>query len=109
MPLPAARSNRQHQNSLHPFAQQSQRNQRSRQAEGPGKASRIRHADQTFDIYTVDYPKEKIRLFWKDDKGNKLKSIDSLKAYVEGKEQRLVFATNAGMYMEDFFAPGPLH
>ena len=27
---------------------------------GPGKAVRIRHADQTFDTYTVDYPKEKI-------------------------------------------------
>lgn len=69
---------------------------------GPGKAVRIRHADQTFDTYTVDYPKEKIQLYWKDERGNKLKSIDSLKACVGRKGQRLVFATNAGMYMEDY-------
>jgi uncharacterized protein YigE (DUF2233 family) len=71
-------------------------------APGPGKAARIRHAGQTFDTYTVNYPREKIQFYWKDDRGNKLKSIDSLKAYVAGKGQRLVFATNAGMYMEDF-------
>src|SRR5688572_30478628 len=57
-------------------------------SESPGKAARIRHADQTFDVYTVDYPKETIQFFWKDDRGDKLKSIDSLKAYVERSGQR---------------------
>lgn len=68
----------------------------------PGKAARIHHAGQTYDTYTLRYPAEDIQLFWKDDRGNKLKSIDSLKAYVARKGQRLTFATNAGMYTENF-------
>jgi uncharacterized protein YigE (DUF2233 family) len=69
---------------------------------GSGQAVRVRHAGMDFDTYTIDYPKEKIRLYWKDNRGNKLKSIDSLKTHVERQGQQLVFATNAGMYMEDF-------
>ena len=66
-----------------------------------GKAARLRHADQSFDTYKVNYPTEKIELFWKDDEGRKMKSIDTLKAQLEKKGRRLSFATNAGMYTED--------
>src|SRR5690348_10362030 len=42
-----------------------------------------------------------VQLYWKDDKGHILGSIAALQAYVQGRQQRLVFAMNAGMYQED--------
>lgn len=50
---------------------------------------------------TVDPAKQDIQLYWKNDKGVILKSIQNLKTFVESKNNRLVFATNAGMYKED--------
>jgi uncharacterized protein YigE (DUF2233 family) len=64
-------------------------------------ARRITFADKTFDTYTIDYPRVQLKFYWKDQKGNKLISIDNLKKYVESGDQTLLFATNAGMYMED--------
>lgn len=51
--------------------------------------------------YTVDPKTEDIRLFWKNDEGELLRSIENLKNYVEGKDQSLIFAMNGGMYMQD--------
>lgn len=55
--------------------------------------------------YTVDPKKQPIELFWKDDKGNILKSLGNVKNYVASKNKTLLFAMNAGMYTEDH---GPL-
>lgn len=51
--------------------------------------------------YTIDPKTSTIELYWKDDKGEPLKNIKSLKKYVESKGQRLLFAMNAGMYKKD--------
>jgi len=42
-----------------------------------------------------------IKLYWKDDSGKILGSIQNLKQFVEGKNQKLRFAMNGGMYMKD--------
>lgn len=49
----------------------------------------------------VPETKQKVRLFWKDDQGKLLGSLGRLKAFMEQYRQRLVFAMNGGMYMED--------
>src|ERR1043165_2944862 len=67
----------------------------------PGSTQRITHAGKTFDAYTVDYPTENLQLYWKDDEGHKLISIDRLKEYAKKKGETLAFATNAGIYLED--------
>lgn len=54
-----------------------------------------------FISYTVDPTKQDIQLYWKNDKGECLKSIQNLKTFVESKDSTLVFAMNAGMYKED--------
>jgi len=56
--------------------------------------------------YTVDPKKQQIALFWKDDKGNILKSLGNVKTYVESKNKTLLFAMNAGMYTTDNAALG---
>lgn len=48
--------------------------------------------------YTVDPQQKDVRLYWKDDNGQILRSIQRLKDYAGPK---LVFATNAGMYKTD--------
>jgi len=45
-------------------------------------------------------------MYWKNDKGEKLKSIQNLKTYVESKNLRLLFAMNGGMFNKDFSPQG---
>ncbi len=42
-----------------------------------------------------------IKFYWKDDKGQILKSIQNLKQFIESKDQHLKFAMNGGMYKKD--------
>ncbi|MBO9564627.1 MAG: phosphodiester glycosidase family protein [Niastella sp.] len=51
--------------------------------------------------YIVDLQKQDLQLYWKDDQGSILGSIERLRQYLNGKQQTLVFAMNGGMYMED--------
>lgn len=51
--------------------------------------------------YTVDPKLKDIRLYWKDDSGRILGSIQHLKDYLHSKHRKLVFATNGGMYKTD--------
>jgi len=57
--------------------------------------------DDNFITYTVDPSKQDIQLYWKNDQGETLKSIQNFKTFVESKNSKLIFATNAGMYKED--------
>jgi uncharacterized protein YigE (DUF2233 family) len=42
-----------------------------------------------------------IRMYWKDDKGSTLGSLQNLKTYTEQKGDNLLYACNGGMYMEN--------
>lgn len=54
-----------------------------------------------FISYTVDPKQQQLGLYWKDSKGQPLRSILALKTLVETKQQQLVFAMNGGMYKTD--------
>lgn len=56
--------------------------------------------------YTVDTKTQDLQLFWKNDKGETLKSIQNLKNYVESKSLTLTFAMNGGMFNKDFSPQG---
>lgn len=56
--------------------------------------------------YTVNPKTQELRLFWKDDKGEILKSIQSLNNYASGKSLLLKFAMNGGMYKRDHSPQG---
>jgi len=51
--------------------------------------------------YTIDPKKQNLNLYWKNDDGKILGSIQNLKTYVESKNLILKFAMNGGMYMQD--------
>lgn len=65
-----------------------------------------REDDDTYLAYEVDPGKQDLQLFWKDDKGQLLKSLDNVKKWVESQNKTLVFAMNAGMYTTDNRALG---
>ena len=52
--------------------------------------------------YTIDPKKQNLQLYWKDDKGQIIKTIKNLKTYTEKKDQLLIFAMNAGMFTTDY-------
>lgn len=51
--------------------------------------------------YVADPKKQEIRLYWKDDEGKIFGNAGALKSYLERNKTRLLFACNAGMYMEN--------
>ncbi|HYD22899.1 MAG TPA: phosphodiester glycosidase family protein [Flavipsychrobacter sp.] len=65
------------------------------------QARRIKHAGNTFDVYIATPQKDNIQTYWKNHRGEKLISLTNLKKNVEQKGKELVFATNAGIYLED--------
>lgn len=56
--------------------------------------------------YAVDLKSQDLRLYWKDEKGEILSSIQNLKTFVESKQQTLVFAMNAGMFNPEHWPQG---
>lgn len=58
--------------------------------------------DGRFLSYTVDPAKQQLQLYWKDDKGALLSSIQQLKTFVEARHKKLVFAMNGGMFSPDY-------
>lgn len=52
--------------------------------------------------YIVDPKKQDVQLYWKDDKGQLIQHFDNLKNYVAGKNKKLVFAMNGGMFRPDY-------
>ncbi|NOS92874.1 MAG: hypothetical protein HOP30_13200, partial [Cyclobacteriaceae bacterium] len=56
--------------------------------------------------YTVDPKTQHVQLFWKDDAGQIVKSIQNLKNFVESKNAKLLFATNGGMFDSDYSPHG---
>ena len=57
--------------------------------------------DDIFLSYQPNIQQQELKLYWKDDKGNILKSLAQVKLFVGSKHKKLVFAMNAGMYKTD--------
>jgi uncharacterized protein YigE (DUF2233 family) len=55
---------------------------------------------------TIDPKVDHMELYWKNDSGEVLKSIQNLKQFVEQHHQKLLFAMNAGMYNKDLSPKG---
>ena len=64
-------------------------------------AGKSRVDDDRFISYIADIKKQDVKLYWKDDKNQKFKSIQNLKLWLEKNKKKLVFAMNGGMYKPD--------
>jgi uncharacterized protein YigE (DUF2233 family) len=56
--------------------------------------------------YTVDLKYQHLEMYWKNDNGEILRSIQQLKKHVEGKGEQLVFAMNGGIFMANWHPLG---
>ena len=56
--------------------------------------------------YTIDIKTHDLQFYWKNDKGEILKSIQNLKDFVERKNLTLIFAINGGMFNKDYSPQG---
>ncbi|WP_300977806.1 phosphodiester glycosidase family protein [Flavobacterium sp.] len=54
--------------------------------------------NKDFVVYKTNAKNQNVYFFWKDDKNKILKSIGNLKKYTNQNKQKLLFATNGGMY-----------
>lgn len=57
--------------------------------------------DKEFLTYIINPKTKNIKLYWKNDKDEILRSIENLKKYIENKNKKLIFAMNGGMYNLD--------
>lgn len=62
--------------------------------------------ENDFVTYKVNLSKQNLKLYWKDDKGQNFNNAAGLNAWLQSKGQRLVFATNAGMFKKDYSPQG---
>jgi uncharacterized protein YigE (DUF2233 family) len=56
--------------------------------------------------YIVQPKTQQIRLYWKDDAGSILGTLGNLKTYIESRNEKLLFAANAGMFAPDYSPVG---
>ena len=59
-----------------------------------------------FLTYVANPRKQDLRLYWKDEKGQRFGSLLALKTGLEAQHRTLVFATNGGMYRPDHSPQG---
>jgi uncharacterized protein YigE (DUF2233 family) len=62
------------------------------------KARHISYQGKTYDTYEVSLPQSRLRFFYRRPDGTPLGSLGNLRDWLQGQGQRLVFATNAGMF-----------
>ncbi|MBX0288868.1 phosphodiester glycosidase family protein [Hymenobacter sp. HSC-4F20] len=64
---------------------------------GPGNQGRTPAADH-YISYQVNPRRQALRLYWQDEQGRPFRSVQRLREWATAHQQRLVFATNGGMY-----------
>lgn len=67
-------------------------------ARSQGVARQISYQGTTYDTYEVTLPHPGLRFYFRQPDGTPLGSLGNLRDWLESRGQRLVFATNAGMF-----------
>ena len=61
-------------------------------------AYRVDFQGARYDVYSVNPSERKLRFVWKDTNGRNYSNFGNIKSYLAGKKNRLVFATNGGIF-----------
>jgi uncharacterized protein YigE (DUF2233 family) len=68
--------------------------------------SRVQSRDKAYSVCRVDFRRDKLRLFLKDEAGQHFRGFEALSRSLSSRGELLVFAMNAGMYHADFSPVG---
>ncbi len=71
-----------------------------------GRAEETEFRGARFIVHRIDPTKEKLELFWRDDKGQPYNTFEKLEATLKSQGKRLKFAVNAGIYAPGFLPEG---
>jgi len=67
------------------------------------EAQQISFEGSTFDVYRLNADElSKLRLYWKDENGKPYKTIGRLKLSLQEQGEKLLFATNGGIYSKEY-------
>ena len=55
-----------------------------------------------YQTYIVDPASDRIDIHWKDEAGNRFTTLQALKTWLEARHEKLLFATNGGIYETDY-------
>lgn len=72
----------------------------------PAVARRVSYQGNTYDTYEVDLTRARPRFFFQQPDGTPFHSLGNLRGWFQARKQRLVFATNAGMFTPAFTPVG---
>ena len=56
--------------------------------------------------HVVDLSNQELKFYWKNEEGNIINTFESLKSFLNKKEESLGFATNGGMFKKGFKPQG---
>ena len=59
-------------------------------------------AQVPYRTYVVDPAKDRIDIHWKDEAGNRFTTLQAVKTWLEARHEKLLFATNGGIYETDY-------
>ena len=62
--------------------------------------------DNSILSHIVDLKEQDLKLYWKNEKGDKFKNFQNLKHWLNTNSENLVFAMNGGMYKKDLSPQG---
>jgi uncharacterized protein YigE (DUF2233 family) len=62
------------------------------------KKSDVSFTDNNYVSYEINLANQDLQLFWKNDSGQTIGSLQNLKNFIAKKNKKLIFAMNGGMY-----------
>lgn len=66
---------------------------------GGGRAERLTdRKGNVFAVYVLDLDKTRVKIYDRDESGDRFRSFERLQEYLAGKDETLLFATNGGMF-----------
>ena len=66
----------------------------------------VEYVGKRYTVCRVDLEAQRLDLFWRDEEAVPYKTFSALEAWLAERGRKLVFAMNAGMYMEDYSPVG---
>jgi uncharacterized protein YigE (DUF2233 family) len=58
-------------------------------------------SDEPFRAFIVDVKNDNLKTYWKNARGEKIKTLSALQSQIDSSGHKLLFAMNCGMYTED--------
>ncbi|MEZ4884169.1 MAG: phosphodiester glycosidase family protein [Chitinophagales bacterium] len=66
------------------------------------QADTLTYRNHTFDVYHVDITQQEVKMYLEDEQKVKFHSLENLQKHLKQRGEKLIFATNGGMYLPPY-------